>query len=71
MERIKISNFKGEILMNRRTEMGGVRVERTQYRIWGGNKKKEVDGGCLQNQDGARRISQYQLGGRSPKDVKE
>ena len=28
---------KGEILMNRRTEMGGVRVERTQYRRWGGN----------------------------------
>ena len=30
------SNFKGEVLMNRRTEMGGVRVERTQYRRWGG-----------------------------------
>ena len=27
MERIKISNFNGEILMHRRTEMGGVRVE--------------------------------------------
>ena len=37
MERVKISNFKGEVLMNRRTEMGGVRVERTQYRRWGGN----------------------------------
>ena len=36
MERVKISNFKGEVLMNRRTEMGGVRVERTQYRRWGG-----------------------------------
>ena len=45
--------IKGEILMNRRTEMGGVRVERTQYRIWGGNKKKEVDGGRLENQNGA------------------
>ena len=53
MEWIKISNFKGEILMNRRTEMGGVRVERTQYRRWGGNKKKEVDGGRLENQNGA------------------
>ena len=30
MERVKISNFKGEILMNIRNEMGGVRVERTQ-----------------------------------------
>ena len=37
MERVKISNFKGEVLMNRRTEMGGVRVERTRYRRWGGN----------------------------------
>ena len=36
MERVKISNFKGEVLMNRRTEMGGVKVERTQYRRWGG-----------------------------------
>ena len=36
MERVIISNFKGEALMNRRTEMGGVRVERTQYRRWGG-----------------------------------
>ena len=27
MERIKISNFNGEILMHRRTEMGGVREE--------------------------------------------
>ena len=36
MERVKISNFKGEVLMNRRTEMGGVQVERTQYRRWGG-----------------------------------
>ena len=33
--------------------MGGVRVERTQYRRWGGNKKKEMDGGCLENQNGA------------------
>ena len=32
--------------------MGGVRVERTQYRRWGGNKKKEVDGGRLENQNG-------------------
>ena len=38
MERIKISNqVKGKILMNKRTEMGGVRVERTQYKRWGGN----------------------------------
>ena len=30
MERIQ--NFKGPVLMNRRSEMGGVRVERMQYR---------------------------------------
>ena len=37
MERVQISNFKGPVLMNRRNEMGGVRVERTQYRRWGSN----------------------------------
>ena len=37
MEKVQISNFKGAVLMNRRNEMGGVRVERTQYRRWGGN----------------------------------
>ena len=37
MERVQISNFKGPVLMNRRNEMGGVRVERMQYRRWGGN----------------------------------
>ena len=38
MERVKISNFKGPLLMNRRNEMGGLRVERMQYRRWGGNQ---------------------------------
>ena len=38
MERIQIQNFKGPVLMNRRTEMGGVRVERMQYRRWGGGQ---------------------------------
>ena len=37
MERVQISSFKGPVLMNRRNEMGGVRVERMQYRRWGGN----------------------------------
>ena len=37
MERIKISNFGGPSLMNRRNEMGGLRVERTKYRRWGGD----------------------------------
>ena len=37
MEKVQISNFKGAVLMNRRNEMGGVRVERTQYRRWGSN----------------------------------
>ena len=38
MERVKISNFRGPLLMNRRNEMGGLRVERTQYRRWGGDQ---------------------------------
>ena len=36
-ERVNIENFQGPILMNRRNEMGGVRVERTRYMRWGGN----------------------------------
>ena len=36
-ERVNITNFQGSILMNRRNEMGGVRVERTRYRRWGNN----------------------------------
>ena len=36
MERIQIQNFKGPVLMNRRSEMGEVRVERMQNRRWGG-----------------------------------
>ena len=36
MKRIKISNFQGPALMNRRNEMGGLRVERWKYRRWGG-----------------------------------
>ena len=35
-ERVNITNFKGAILMNRRNEMGGVRVERMRHRRWGG-----------------------------------
>ena len=38
MEMVRINNFQGQVLMNRRTEMGGVRVERTQYRRWGANQ---------------------------------
>ena len=37
MERVQISNFKGPVLMNRKNEMVGVRVERMQYRRCGGN----------------------------------
>ena len=37
MERIQISNFGGPSLMNRRNEMGGLRVDRTKYRRWGGD----------------------------------
>ena len=35
MEKVQIQDFKGAVLMNRRTELGGVRVERTRYRRWG------------------------------------
>ena len=35
-ERVSISNYRGT-LMNRRNEMGGVRVERQGYRRWGGD----------------------------------
>ena len=35
--RVNIENFQGPILMNRRNEMGGVRVDRMQYRRWGGD----------------------------------
>ena len=36
-ERIQIENFRGPVLMNRRTEMGGVRPDRMQYQRWGGD----------------------------------
>ena len=36
MEKIQIQTLKLPVLMNRRSEMGGVRVERMQYRRWGG-----------------------------------
>ena len=36
-EKVNIENFQGPILMNRRNEMGGVRVDRMQYRRWGGD----------------------------------
>ena len=35
-ERVNIENFSGAAIMNRRNEMGGITVERTQYRRWGG-----------------------------------
>ena len=37
-EQVNIENFKGPAIMNRRNEMGGIRVERTQYRRWGGGQ---------------------------------
>ena len=36
-ERVQITNFQGDELLNRRNEMGGVRVERQGYRRWGGD----------------------------------
>ena len=35
MEKVQIQHFKGPVLMNMRTELGGVRIERTSYRRWG------------------------------------
>ena len=34
-EGVNIANFGGEVLMNRRGELGGVRIERQQYLGWG------------------------------------
>ena len=34
-EGVNIANFRGDVLMNRRGELGGVRIERQQYRRWG------------------------------------
>ena len=36
-ERVELFTFKGPVLMNRRTEMGGIRVERMQHKRWGGS----------------------------------
>ena len=38
MERVQISNFQGPVLMNRRKEMGGIRIDRMRYRRWGGDQ---------------------------------
>ena len=41
-ERVNIENFQGPVLMNRQNELGGVRLERVQYRRWAvikGSKK--------------------------------
>ena len=37
MERVQISNFQGPVLMNRRNEMGGIRIDKMRYRRWGGD----------------------------------
>ena len=36
-EGVNIANFRGDVLMNKRGELGGVRIERQQYRRWGAN----------------------------------
>ena len=35
-EMVNISTFEGPVLMNRRNEMAGIRIDRQQYRRWGG-----------------------------------
>ena len=37
MERVQISNFQGPVLINRRNEMGGIRIDKMRYRRWGGD----------------------------------
>ena len=37
-ERVNITNFKRPMLMNRRNEMGGVRVDRQRYMRWGATR---------------------------------
>ena len=36
-EKVNIENFQGPVLINRLNELGGVRLERVQYRRWGGD----------------------------------
>ena len=43
-ERVNIENFHGQILMNRRNELGGVRIDRMQYRRWGGQWERYYGG---------------------------
>ena len=41
-EKVNIENFHGPVLINRLNELGGVRLERVQYRRWAvikGSKK--------------------------------
>ena len=33
-EKIEISNFKGDILMNRKNKLGGAVVEREKFKCW-------------------------------------
>ena len=68
-ERVNITSFKGPILMNRRNEMGGVRVERTRYlHEMGWQLMPPLDGGlpcptpsC--KPAGGKRVVNYQDGG--------
>ena len=39
-EQVDIAYFDGPVLMNRRTELGGVRVERQRYKRWGTNMRE-------------------------------
>ena len=38
METVRIRHLKEVVKMTRRSEMGGVRVERTRYRRWGASQ---------------------------------
>ena len=42
MGKVQKQNVKGPVLMNRRTEHGGVRIESTRYRRWGNTQWKTL-----------------------------
>ena len=44
MEKVQISNFQGDILMNRKNELGGALLEREQFKYsrWGQEDKGQL-----------------------------
>ena len=64
-EGVNIANFRGDVLMIRRGELGGVRIERQQYRRWGANWKQiKTNGGSLIYYQGRRGQRDMEVCGR-------